>query len=312
MINQWLNGVQQCEQDGHAYVLATVIAISGSTPREAGAKMVIAEHTYIDTIGGGHLEFQTIASARELLAQQTVLRQQQVQHFQLSSQLGQCCGGTVSVLLEYFPANLVNIMLFGAGHVAKALVPILAGLPCRVSWVDSRADEFPHQYVKGVGNGAEYRQPNIRVLASDDELGEISTMPAHSYYLVMTHNHQLDFELCQAILRRDDFHYLGLIASNTKWRRFAQRLKHREFSPEQISRIDSPIGLTEIRGKRPMEVAVSIAGQLISLYQQQHASEHNNNQGNNMQNKHQSGLAWSEVKALLLAQEQQAKEQQHD
>ena len=92
-------------------------------------------------------------------------------------------------------------------------------------------------------------------------------MPAGSFFIIMTHNHQLDFELCQALLKRGDFRYAGLIGSDTKWKRFQHRLKHREFSAQAIEKLNCPIGLSVVPGKRPMEVAVSIAAEIIGIYQ---------------------------------------------
>jgi len=297
MVNNWLAALHQLQQQGQAAVLVTVLGVTGSTPRETGTKMVVGQQVCFDTIGGGHLEYQAIQFAQQLItAQQAVnppQKQQQLQHFQLASQLGQCCGGSVSVLFEYFPATAVNIMLFGAGHVAKALVPILAQLPCQVTWVDCRAHEFPAQYLAQSASN-ELSESNITAQLSDDEVGEVASMPANSYFLVMTHNHQLDFELCQAILRRDDFQYLGLIASQTKWRRFQQRLKHREFSAQSIARITSPIGLPSITGKKPMEVAISIAGQIINQYQTVQYGTVNNAAT-------KQGIAWRDLQSLLTS-----------
>ncbi len=83
----------------------------------------------------------------------------------------------------------------------------------------------------------------------------------------MTHNHQMDFDISQAILKRADFDYLGLIASDTKWRRFQQRYKHRDIDPQQVARMNCPIGLAEVGGKLPVEVAVSVAAEIINTYQ---------------------------------------------
>ncbi|MEW6982092.1 xanthine dehydrogenase accessory protein XdhC [Colwelliaceae bacterium 6471] len=252
----WSSAVNNLTSKGQAYVLVTLIGVSGSTPRNSGTKMVISHQEIFDTIGGGHLEHKAIKFAQQLL--QSAQDCQHIEHFQLGSNLGQCCGGNASVLFECFASNNVNIMLFGAGHVGQALVPILASLPCQVTWVDSRAQQFPE-------NMNDYY--NVTKVVSDTPQDEISQMPANSYYIVMTHNHQLDFDISQAILKRADFHYFGLIASQTKWRRFQQRFKHREIDIEQVQRMSCPIGLAEVPGKMPMEVAVSIAGEIISLYQ---------------------------------------------
>ncbi|CUB04634.1 xanthine dehydrogenase accessory protein XdhC [Marinomonas fungiae] len=250
----WADVIAQLQRTGEAYVLVTVIGTRGSSPRETGSKMVVTTEHSFDTIGGGHLEYKAIAKARELM-----LKRQDCQHIEeypLGATLGQCCGGKVSVLFEYFAERGKDVWLFGAGHVAKAMMPLLAELPLRVHWVDSRAEQFP-----------EYIPDNVEQCLTDDPVGELRRASAGSYMLVLTHNHQLDYELTEAALKRADLGLIGVIGSDTKALRFRQRLAHREFSEADIANLICPVGLAEVPGKRPMEVAISIVGQLISLYQ---------------------------------------------
>ena len=97
---------------------------------------------------------------------------QQLEHFQLGTNLGQCCGGNASVLFECFAAVGVNIMLFGAGHVGKALIPVLAQLPCQITWVDNRAELFPD-------NIDNYH--NVHKVVSEEPMLEVESMPEDSY-----------------------------------------------------------------------------------------------------------------------------------
>ncbi|MNP06306.1 hypothetical protein D3C76_982820 [compost metagenome] len=82
----------------------------------------------------------------------------------------------------------------------------------------------------------------------------------------MTHNHPLDYALAEAVLKRGDAGYLGMIGSQTKARRFRMRLEQRGYPAEAIASLHCPIGLAEVPGKRPLEVAISIAGQVIAHY----------------------------------------------
>jgi xanthine dehydrogenase accessory factor len=291
----WLSAAQQLSQRGEAYVLITLLGVAGSTPRNSGTKMLVSAEQSFATIGGGHLEYKAIAFAHKMLSKSKQNRQdsQHIEHFQLAAQLGQCCGGSASVLFECFAASRVNIMLFGAGHVGQALVRILAALPVKVTWVDNRAEQFQqYENISHINN--------ISCVVSENPSDEIASMPSNSYFIVMTHNHQLDFELCQTILKqaqqqKNDFAYLGLIASNTKWRRFQQRFAHQEIAQDLIARINCPIGLSAVQGKKPMEVAVSIAGELIQLYQ-----------GNNIEQSNK-GVQWSVLKSLLADNEVSSK-----
>ncbi|MBM6550947.1 xanthine dehydrogenase accessory protein XdhC [Marinomonas ostreistagni] len=264
-MDAWTNKVAELQRTGEAYTLVTVIGTRGSSPRENGSKMVVTADASFDTIGGGHLEYKAIAQARELLL--TEYDCQHIESYPLGATLGQCCGGKVLVLFEYFAKRGLDVWLFGAGHVAKAMMPLLAELPLRVHWVDSRLEQFP-----------EAIPDNVEQCLSDDPVGELSRAKPGSYMLVLTHNHQLDYELTEAALKRDDLSFVGVIGSDTKALRFRQRLTHRQFQAEQIARLTCPVGLEQVPGKRPMEVAVSIVGQLIAHYQtaqQQPSKQHN-------------------------------------
>tara|TARA_B100000809_G_scaffold90644_1_gene89182 strand:- start:2155 stop:3054 length:900 start_codon:yes stop_codon:yes gene_type:complete len=292
----WTGAVHQLNKQGKAYVVATIVGVTGSTPRNSGTKMVITNEDIFDTIGGGHLEHKVIKHAHQLLISGEAC--QQLEHFQLGAQLGQCCGGDASVLFECFSASGANIMLFGAGHVGKALIPILAGLPCSITWVDNRAEQFPDDIEN---------YSNVTAIISDNPAEEVATMPANSYFIVMTHNHQLDFEISHNILKRADFAYSGLIASDTKWRRFQQRFQHRDIEKSLVDKMNCPIGLAQVQGKLPMEVAVSVAGEIIELYQAKSAEKTVanpmvNKQKNAKPQSSKKGIAWQELKSLMTAE----------
>ncbi|NQZ87920.1 MAG: xanthine dehydrogenase accessory protein XdhC [Saccharospirillaceae bacterium] len=261
----WSEALSSLKMKGEAFVLLTIIGVHGSAPRNSGTKMIVTAKSTYDTIGGGHLEFKSIALAHQLLADED--KNQHIEHFSLGATLGQCCGGDCTVLFESFAACKTQIMLFGAGHVGKALTTILADLPCQLKWVDNREAQFPEEMLKNPPH-------NVECIVSDNPVDEIANMPASSFYIIMTHNHQLDFELCQALLKRGDFRYAGLIGSDTKWKRFQHRLKHREFSQQAIEQLNCPIGLSQVPGKRPMEVAVSIAAEIIGIYQNDESVSH--------------------------------------
>ncbi len=289
----WTGAVHQLNKQGKAYVVATIVGVTGSTPRNSGTKMVITHDDIFDTIGGGHLEHKVIKHAHQLLTSGEAC--QQLERFQLGAQLGQCCGGDANVLFECFSASGANIILFGAGHVGKALIPILAGLPCSITWVDNRAEQFPDDV---------NRYSNVTAVVSENPEEEVAFMPANSYYIVMTHNHQLDFDISHHILKRADFAYSGLIASDTKWRRFQQRFQHRDIDKSLVERMNCPIGLAEVQGKLPMEVAVSVAGEIIQLYQVKLAENavanpEANKQKNAKSQSSKRGIGWQELKALV-------------
>lgn len=253
--DNWIQILAELERKGEPCVMVTVVEHKGSTPRDSGTKMLVTEQGCYATIGGGHLEYKALKLAREMLLGGE--QQIKIERFNLGASLGQCCGGMASIMLEPVVRARHHLVLFGAGHVAKALVHILATLPFRITWIDERESEFPPELPSGV----------TRVV-SDDPVGEIAEQPAGCFYLVMTHNHQLDLELCAKILKRQDARYFGVIGSQTKRKRFDYKLKERGFSEDSLSQMICPIGLSEVSGKHPAEIAVSVAGELIRVYQQ--------------------------------------------
>jgi xanthine dehydrogenase accessory factor len=252
--NRWFDALHQCQRDGTSYVLITLLSSAGSTPRENGAKMLITADSEYDTIGGGHLEYEVSEKARQLLLDNR--QQQSIEHYPLSSKLGQCCGGATHVLFEVMVNHGQPLTLFGAGHVAKALIPILQQLPLQINWVDSREDLFPDATTKA---------SNVNYLVDDEPSSIVKDLPANSWLLIMTHNHQLDFDIVLNAIKRQDIDYIGMIGSDTKARRFQTRLQHREIDSTQIKRLVSPVGLLDIPGKKPIEVAVSVSAQIIQL-----------------------------------------------
>jgi len=236
---------------GEACILVTVAAIAGSTPREAGAKMVVTREGITGTIGGGQLEFQAIETARGLLdagQDSPVLSQ-----VPLGPAAQQCCGGHVALLFEPILPPRLRLALFGAGHVARALVAKLADTPVRVTWIDPRPDEFPADL-----------PANTTKIVTEKPLDEMSRLAPGAHVLVMTHSHQLDEALVAAALRRDDAAWIGLIGSASKRARFFHRLRDQGFTADDLARVTCPIGMPGITGKEPGVIAIAVAAQLLS------------------------------------------------
>lgn len=255
----WFDGVYHNQTQGIPYVLVTVLEVSGSTPRENGSKMVITQDSQFDTIGGGHMEFVVMNTARKrLMAGQET---QFTQAYPLASKLGQCCGGSMKVLFEVKVKHCQQIVIFGMGHVAQALVPILAQLPLQILWVDDRPlSETLLSEIK-----AEPTLPtNVKLLPEADSIAELNHLAAHSWVVILTHSHQLDYDLVMAGLKHGSLGFLGMIGSERKAQRFRMRLQKRGFTDTQIAQLVSPIGDLTIAGKRPIEVAVSISAQFIN------------------------------------------------
>jgi xanthine dehydrogenase accessory factor len=335
-MNDWLHALRQCGERGLDAVLVTVRSGTGSTPRDAGARMVVTVDAIHGTIGGGELEYQAIDVGRTLLRSSGA---SQTRRFPLGASLGQVCGGAANLAFERVPAGAdwvralaqletdgtpcvlvtpaapdaagrlivddrhcwgglgeaaddakaaalarellsrggegsevaalggearvilepvlpvdFEVVLFGAGHVGRALARVLGTLACRVRWVDSRAHEFPPEVAA-----------NVRLVVTDAPLDEVGRARTGAYFLVLTHSHALDFGLVEAILKRGDFAYCGMIGSATKRRTLENGLAKHGIPPATLARFTCPIGVPSIKGKEPATIAIAVAAQLLEL-----------------------------------------------
>ncbi len=268
-------------------ILITVTRTEGSVPREAGTWMVVnpngAHHanmgTHIGTLGGGNVEFQAIACAYEMLAKsdKAIPSNPSLQRtFALGPSLGQCCGGVMVLAFERInaaqlaalqsqhEATLQPVALFGGGHVGRAIVNVLAALPYRVTWIDSRDEIFPALMPK-----------RVCCEHSDPVQSAVAELATGSSVLIMSFSHAEDLEIVQQCLTRNrqssahaatlDLPFIGLIGSKTKWATFQNRLRERGFTDAELAQVTCPIGISGINGKEPEVIAVAVAAQLLQI-----------------------------------------------
>jgi xanthine dehydrogenase accessory factor len=246
---------------GRAGIVVEVIDFKGSVPRETGTRMLVGTDAVVGTIGGGHLELQAIDQARALLA--TATHGPHERDIALGPSLGQCCGGALRLRWQRLdgaamaawpsPAPRFELQLYGAGHVGRAIAALLARIDCRVQWIDERDSEFP----------AEPPPPHIERLCVEPVEAEVAQATPGAFFLVLTHSHDLDLRITEAILRRGDFGYLGLIGSQTKRARFVHRFEQRGIAPDVLARLTCPIGVPGIAGKEPDVIALAVVAQLL-------------------------------------------------
>jgi len=251
-----------------AAALVSLVATRGSSPREAGAWMVVRPSGgFHGTIGGGALEWRALAEARALLAQGAGASQRSVAA--LGPELAQCCGGRVEWRIETFaPADMPDLQaraeaearraagrpvwLFGAGHVGRALALALAPLPFAVRWIDSRPEGFP-----------ERAPAHFRLVNAPDPPAELAQAPDGAFVVIMTHSHPLDLAILAEALRQARFGYVGLIGSATKRARFLSQLRAAGLSESALETLVCPIGIPGLEGKEPAVIAASVAAQLL-------------------------------------------------
>jgi xanthine dehydrogenase accessory factor len=220
------------------------VLVASVEPRASAARLVVTADESYGTLGDTPTATRTLAAARALLAsdQRAYLEPERSDGARL--------------FFDVLRPPRMQIVLFGAGHVGRALVWMLSELPCRVTWVDSRENAFP----KGPPG-------NVTVVATDDPEAEADAAPSGSHFLVMTHSHDLDLRLCERILAREDFVYFGLIGSATKRRRFEQQLVRRGVSAVRLARMTCPIGVGGISDKHPAAIAVAVAAEVLQAHE---------------------------------------------
>ena len=192
--------------EGRSVALVTVAEAKGSTPREMGARMLVTERETRGSIGGGELEFRAIAQARDFLKRDSLPT---ILDVALGPELGQCCGGRVSVSIERADERALAsielaeraaaqtrpmVLVFGAGHVGRALARSLSLLPFRVRWIDARGGEF----------GTAPLGDNVEMIVTERWGEEVGRAPPDAAYVVLTHSHSLDSLIVSAVLERGD------------------------------------------------------------------------------------------------------------
>ncbi len=221
----------------------------GSTPREVGAEMVVTRDGITGTIGGGRLEHDAIARARRMITEGETDAEMQVT---LGPDSGQCCGGRVMLGFDRAAPSATppppQVLIFGAGHVGRALAQLLAALPFETTLLDSRPDELARA---GALRG---------VLTALPEQAIRDARPGAAF-VVMTHDHGLDFLLTAEALRRGDAAYVGLIGSATKRARFLREARAAGIDARALT---CPIGAGFSADKRPALIAVFAAAEIAA------------------------------------------------
>jgi len=345
-MTEWVADLVGVLNGGGSAVIVTVAHAIGSTPREAGATMVVGDDGFAGSIGGGHLEFEALRIARDALANPATPTSTWIVRFPLAARLGQCCGGVATLaftkmaagphdwldiamtcvgtstpfalvthvggsqdapsrllvtmndtygsladgvlessaiataraqlaagqsgaglvnssagsattlLIDVVRPDLFPVLIFGNGHVGRALVQVLGVLPAHVRWIDVRATDFPALV-----------PANTEIVINDAPEEEITHAPVGAFVVVMTHSHPLDFALVEAALKRDDWRYLGLIGSKSKRAQLERRLIARGMPAPSLARVVCPIGMRSgigIRSKEPGAIAIAVAAEIVA------------------------------------------------
>ncbi|WP_439522787.1 xanthine dehydrogenase accessory protein XdhC [Marivita sp.] len=249
----------------HASVIKIALTrVRGSSPRNEGTEMFVAPNALWGTIGGGQLEYLAIDAARDMLRDGALQRDMDIP---LGPEIGQCCGGRIEMRLTRMRASdkrvaqdrarqndaaLPHVYVLGAGHVGRALASLFQHMPVNCVLMDTRPEEIALNTAKV--------ETRVSVLPEAD----IWNAPARSAFILLTHDHALDFLLASAALERGDAAYVGMIGSATK-RAKLKSWTHRHCGGQTIEHLNCPIGASGSRDKRPSVIAAFVVAEVMAV-----------------------------------------------
>lgn len=238
---------------GERAVLAIIVASHGSTPRKAGAKMLVKEDgTSIGTIGGGGTEHKIRSKIAEVMKS----GQPQIVHFDLSGKddaLQMICGGQMDVFLEpILPAE--TLYLFGAGHTSQSTAEMAKRLGLRVVVIDPRPD---------YNNRERFPEADELIVEAYDSAFSKLNVGEDSYIVIYTIGHVVD-EKCLEFAAGTEAKYIGMIGSRKKAKEVKERLMQKGVPQQQLDRVHAPIGI-EIGAETPEEIAISILAEIVQV-----------------------------------------------
>jgi xanthine dehydrogenase accessory factor len=263
-MTKYFNGFNNFLNYNKRIIQASIVRTIGSSPRNSDTEMFISETDTLGTIGGGQLEYLVINHSKKMIAENI---KKDILKISLGPEIGQCCGGKVEVsLLEMYEKdkllalnrfdkkdkNLPHVYVMGAGHVGRALTLQLQHLPVRCVLIDSRVDELAKCSA----------DVETRLSAIPEE--DIKSAPRGSAYVILTHDHALDFILCGAALDRHDAKYVGMIGSKTKRVKF-KKWYQVNYDNNLIKDFTCPIGNLKNQDKRPSIIASFVAAEVIDM-----------------------------------------------
>lgn len=247
--------LNELHQAGRPWVVALLVDITGSAPQNVGARMVVTEAgLHSGTIGGGKIEARVIQEALKLLKSP-----QSHAYFEwnLQTEIGMTCGGIVRIFLEAHRPQAWTIAVFGAGHVAQALIPLLTTLPCQIYCWDPRPE-----WIEALPS-----HPRLRAEVAAQPAEKVTDLPVGCYLLSLTMGHAHDTPILAAALQRqatepEAFAFLGVIGSPAKAGVLKRELGKEGIPKELLAQLHCPVGLP-LGSNEPAEIAISIAAQLL-------------------------------------------------
>ena len=241
----WIElAAQLCKNNTPAVVVSPLPHNEELPITDSSNKLIVTESSQFGTFGHDLMDRNAITLARELLQAS-------------ASPLASRTKPVTAYVRDDMFFDMINqsdfrLIIFGAGHIAQSIVSVLQNVDCEITWIDTRDNIFPRDIPY-----------NVTILETDTPECEIDNLTAGCYILIMTHCHQLDLRLCHQVLKHQNFTFCGLIGSASKRNRFKKKLLARGITKQAINRLTCPIGIDNINGKIPQQIAISVAAQLL-------------------------------------------------
>ncbi len=243
----WIHVLNKQIESHKSFVMATIVEKIGGSPREPGTRCFITADGLLGTIGGGELEENVRMDGIECLEKGEGLLK--------TYTLQKGCAGKVTVFYEYF-APINQLLIFGGGHVGRALSHVMAQTSFRVSVIEERVEyakqeDFPH---------------GVSILKQDylEAARQITTDSNNTFIVIATYSHEKDEALLAQLINKP-YKYLGVIGSKRKAAALKKKMRQLGVSDTLVEGVRCPIGDPTIKGRLPKEIAISISAQILSL-----------------------------------------------
>ena len=245
----WLDVATACERTAAAFALVHRLG----TPDASAQRLVVTADDSRGSVGDDAIESSAVVAARARLAP--------------GGATGLADVGGASLFIHVVRPHAFDVVLFGNGHVGRALVQVLAALPCRVRWIDERDADFPAAV-----------PDNVDVVPTDAPIDEVADAPRGAFVVVTTHSHALDFDIVEKALERDDWAYLGLIGSKAKRAQFEKRLAAHGAPDADLARVTCPIGAQAgLTSKEPGAIAIGVAAEILAVRERRRQASEDTN-----------------------------------
>jgi xanthine dehydrogenase accessory factor len=255
----FIEKLAELSRGGGPFVSVTMVDAVGSTPQDAGTKMLVDPSGLVfGTVGGGRVENQAIDFAQRMLREKDAPATQLVE-WNLQRDVGMTCGGVVKLYFEAYNHRAWRIVIFGAGHVAQALVRCLLEMECQIVCIDPRAE-----WLARLPQSAK-----LSTIRTDDMPGEVAKIAESDFVICMTMGHRTDRPILEELFRQGrQPAYLGVIGSAAKRKVLLRELGEAGISADVAEQFRCPIGL-RLGQNQPGEIAISVAAELIQVRDEQ-------------------------------------------